>query len=363
MKVSKIELIKQSTPLKKPFKTALRTAYAADEMIVRITADTGEVGYGAAPPTAVITGDTIHSIAGNIEEFIAPRLMNQDLDEIENLLHTVSSVLVNNNSAKAAVDMALYDLWAKKNKAPLYKLLGGSRSKLETDITISVNAPEEMADDAHDAVQQGISMLKIKVGNDAKLDLDRVTAVRERVGKDVLIRLDANQGWTRKEAVRIIRQMEDMDLQIELVEQPVKAHDLEGLKFVTDQVETPILADESMFSARDALKILEMRAADLVNIKLMKCGGIYQALKINAIAESYGVECMLGCMLESSIGITAAAHLAAAKKNITRVDLDSALLLAENRVIGGVQYKGSEITLGVGFGLGIEGIQLSTEYV
>ncbi|WP_134703913.1 dipeptide epimerase [Ammoniphilus sp. YIM 78166] len=356
MKIKQIELLKQSTPLKKPFKTALRTAYTADEIIVRLTADTGEVGYGAAPPTAVITGDTLESISHNIEDFLLPRLVNQDMDELESLLHTVSSALVNNTSAKAAVDMALYDLWAQKHNAPLYQLLGGARSTLETDITISVNAPEEMADDAANAIDQGICMLKIKVGNDVHLDLERVKAVRERVGKNVLIRLDANQGWNRKEAVRIIRQMEDMDLRIELVEQPVKAHDLEGLKWITDRVDTPILADESMFSPRDALKILEMRAADLINIKLMKSGGIYQALKINAIAESYGVECMIGCMLESSIGITAAAHLAAAKKNITRVDLDSALLLAENRVVGGVQYNGSEMTLGKGNGLGIEGL-------
>lgn len=356
MKIEKVECIKRSTPLKKPFKTALRTAYTADEIIFKITADNGEVGFGAAPPTAVITGDTLHSIVLNAEEFIIPRLIGQDVIHLESVLHTVNTVLVNNTSLKAAIDMALYDLWAKKHQAPLYQLLGGTRPKIETDITISVNSPEEMAEDAATAINEGIRILKIKVGNNAKLDFERVKAVRERVGSDINIRLDANQGWERKEAVKIIRQMEDAGLQIELVEQPVKAHDLEALKFITDRVDTPILADESVFSPRDALKILEMRAADLINIKLMKCGGIYEALKINAIAESYGVECMIGCMLEGPIGITAAAHLAAAKKNITRVDLDAPLLLAERNVIGGAQFNSSEITLGLESGLGITDI-------
>ena len=353
MKIEKVEYFKRSNPLKKPFKTALRTAYTADEIIFKVISENGEIGFGAAPPTAVITGDTLHSIQWNAEEFIIPRLIGQDITHIESLLHTVNTTLVNNTSVKAAIDMALYDLWAKKHHAPLYHLLGGTRNKIETDITISVNSPEEMADDAAAALNEGIHILKIKVGNDAKLDFERVKTVRERVGNDIKIRLDANQGWERKEAVKTIRQMEDAGLQIELVEQPVKAHDLEGMKFITDRVDTPILADESVFSPRDALKILEMRAADLINIKLMKCGGISEALKINAIAETHGVECMIGCMLEGPIGITAAAHLAAAKRNITRVDLDAPLLLAETNVVGGAQFKGSDIVLGPEYGLGI----------
>ncbi|HJV44890.1 MAG TPA: dipeptide epimerase [Bacillota bacterium] len=357
MRIVKIECLNQSTPLKKPFKTALRTATHAQEVIVKIETDTGQVGFGAAPPTAVITGDTIDSISHNIKEYIAPRLLNQSIEDFEILQREIRLSSIHNSSAKAAVDMALYDLWAKHYQTPLYRLLGGrSTKRLETDITVSVNSPEEMAVDAANAVVQGIRILKMKVGLDAKLDFNRIQAVRTQVGDDVLIRLDANQGWAPKEAVRVIRQLEDADLGIELVEQPVKAGDLEGLKFVTEHVMIPILADESMFSPQDALRILQMRAADLINIKLMKCGGIHQAIKIHAIAEAYGVECMLGCMLEGSIGITAAAHVAQALPNITRIDLDAALLLATTTVQGGIRYQGGQVILPDGIGLGIEGL-------
>ena len=171
------------------------------------------------------------------------------------------------------------------------------------------------------------------------------------------LRLDANQGWTPKEAVRGVRRLEDAGLDIELVEQPVKAWDIEGLKFVTDNVETPIMADESMFSPHDAFKILSMRAADMINIKLMKCGGIHNALRIVSIAEACGVECMVGSMIESKVSITAAAHLACAKKNITRFDLDAVVLLAEDPVVGGLKVEIPTVILPNKPGLGIERIE------
>jgi L-alanine-DL-glutamate epimerase-like enolase superfamily enzyme len=210
-----------------------------------------------------------------------------------------------------------------------------------------------MCRDALQAREKGLRILKLKVGNDWEQDILRVLEVRKIVGDQLKLRLDANQGWTPKEAIRVIGTLEDKNAEIEFVEQPVKAMDYEGLKYVTDHVSTRIMADESLFSPGDALRLLRLRAVDLLNIKLMKCGGIHNALKINAIAETFGVECMLGSMIESKISLTAAVHLAAAKKNITMVDLDAAVLLAADPVVGGFHkelpffYPGSAPGLGI----------------
>jgi L-alanine-DL-glutamate epimerase-like enolase superfamily enzyme len=166
--------------------------------------------------------------------------------------------------------------------------------------------------------------------------------------------VDANQGWNAKDAVRIISAMEDKGLSIDLVEQPVNAHDFEGMKYVTSNVYTPILADESVFSAQDAIRIIQERAADLINIKLMKTGGIYEALKICGIAESFGVECMTGCMLESKLAVSAAAHMAAAKGIITRNDLDGPALCRFDPYQGGPIFDGPNITMPDAPGIGIE---------
>ena len=322
MKIAKIETSEIMIPLVTPFKTALRTVENVHDVIVRITADTGEEGFGEAPPTAVITGDTLGSIKCAIDDFIAPSLVGMDIDDIDGIMKQLHGCILKNTSAKAAVDMAVYDLFAKSCKKPLYKVLGGSRKEIETDLTISVNDIDEMVADSLKAVKEGFKILKIKVGKDGSRDIERISAIRQAVGPDIKLRIDANQGWDSKEAVRIIHKLEDLDIGIDLVEQPVPAHDFAGMRFVTSRVETPILADESVFSVQDAVRIIEERAADLINIKLMKTGGIYEAQKICALAESYGVECMIGCMLESKIAVSAAAHLAAARGVITRADLD-----------------------------------------
>ena len=206
------------------------------------------------------------------------------------------------------------------------------------------------------AVKLGYKTLKIKVGKDSKKDMERMKAIRKAVGYNVKLRIDANQGWKPKEAVYTLKKMEDAGLDIEFVEQPVIAHDLEGLKFVTDNVTIPVLADESVFSPMDALKILQMRAADFINIKLMKCGGIHNALKICSMAEIYDVPCMIGCMLEGKVSVNAAVHLAAAKSIITKIDLDGPVLCKEDPIEGGAVFNGCKITLNNDPGLGIKKI-------
>ena len=353
MKIVDIKTGRISVPLKTPFKTALRTVTAVNDTIVQIITDTGQVGFGEAPPTGVITGDTTGSIEGAIAAHIRPALVGMDMDDFEDVLIKLNACVVGNNSAKAACDMALYDLFGQNLTAPVYKLLGGGKASITTDITVSVNEPAVMAEDSKKAVALGYKTLKIKVGTDARADLERMKAIREAVGHGVDLRIDANQGWKPKEAIRLIGQMEDAGLNIEFVEQPVHRLDFGGMKQVTDNVATPILADESVMSPMDAFTIMQMRAADMVNIKLMKTGGIYNALKICAAAEVYDVPCMIGCMLEAKVSVTAAVHLAAAKKVISIIDLDGPVLCSEDPVHGGAVFKEWEISLPDAPGLGI----------
>lgn len=354
MKIKEIEIGEIFVPLATPFKTALRTVKNVEDVVVKITADTGEIGFGEAPPTAVITGDTKGSIICAIRDFIRPAIIGMEIEDIDGIMAQLNSCIQKNTSAKACVDMAVYDLYGKRFHAPLYQLLGGYRKEFETDLTISVNPIDEMVKDSLAAVKRGYRILKIKVGKEGIKDIARISAIREAVGGDVKIRVDANQGWTAKEAIQILSAMEDKGLNIELCEQPVKAHDLDGMRAVTKAVYTPILADESVFSAEDAVEIIRTHAADLINIKLMKTGGIYHALQICSIAETYGVECMIGCMLESKISVSAAAHLAAAKKIITRADLDGPSLCKTDPFEGGPDFIENRIVMNDLPGIGIQ---------
>jgi L-alanine-DL-glutamate epimerase-like enolase superfamily enzyme len=345
-----------SIPLKKPFRTALRSTAAVYTNILEIQTDCG-TGYGEAPPTAAITGDTDGSIRDAITSRVFPAITGMNVSDLNDAISAAETSCVGNPPAKAAVDIALHDLWGKLNGLPLYRLLGGAAREIETDYTISLNQPDEMARDAAEALGCGYRALKIKVGGDFRLDIERLRAVRGAVGAEALLRVDANQGWLPKEAIRSIKAMEDLGLGVELVEQPVPYYDMEGLKRVTDSVDTPVLADESVYSARDALRLISMRAADMINIKLMKSGGISGALRICAMAESAGMECMIGAMMESKVSVTAAAHLAAARRVITKYDLDPPILCAEDPVRGGASYSGPSISLPDAPGLGIDMIE------
>ena len=357
MKITKVRLGRISVPLRVPFKTALRTVNSVEDVIVEIHTDTGHIGYGEAPPTGVITGDTTGAIIGAIQDHIGKLILGREVDEFEDLLQVVQKSMVHNSSAKAAVDMALWDLYGQLYNIPVHKLMGGSKKQIVTDLTISVNDPEVMVKDALDAVARGYDCLKMKVGVSPELDVARLSAVRKAVGNDITIRIDANQAWTPKQAVKILNSMQDQGLDIELVEQPVKAHDFEGLKYVTERSYVPVLADESVFSPEDAMTIMKMGAADLINIKLMKCGGLYNALKIASAAEVFGVECMIGCMLEAKIAVNAAVHLACARNIITKVDLDGPVLCSEDPIIGGAVFNEKIITVSDEPGLGIKGIE------
>ena len=357
MKITEVRLGRLHAPLRVPFKTALRSVDRVEDILVELHTDTGAVGYGEAPPTGPITGDTAGGIIGAVRELIAPALIGQEVDAFEAVAARVQKAGVHNTSAKAAVDMALWDLYGQLHGIPVHKLLGGARRQLVTDITISVNPPEQMAADARDAVARGYDCLKVKVGADPALDTARLAAVRAAVGDGVCIRIDANQAWSPRQAVRILNEMQDKGLALELVEQPVPADDLEGLAYVTRHSWVPVMADESVFSPADALRIMQHRAADFINIKLMKCGGLTNALRIAAAAEVYGVECMIGCMLEAKVAVNAAVELACARSIITRVDLDGPVLCSVDPVVGGAQFDEKVITVSDAPGMGICGVQ------
>jgi L-alanine-DL-glutamate epimerase-like enolase superfamily enzyme len=362
MKITDIETFRMVVPLKKPFKTALRTVKVAETVVVKMSIESQIVGWGEAPPTLVITGESADSIESAIQLVIKPFLVGKSILNYESVLDGMDTLLIHNTSAKAAVDMAIYDALSQHCKLPLYQFLGGYRNQLETDFTVSVNSPSEMAEDAENYMKEGFRILKIKVGKDSiGQDIERIKEIRKRAGKGIKIRLDANQGWSAKQAVAAIHQMEDMGLDIELVEQPVHKDDIAGLKAVTDSVDTLIMADESVFSEKQALHILQTRSADLINLKLMKSGGIHKAAKINALAEVCGVECMVGSMIETKIGISAAAHFAASKKNITRYDFDAPLMLAQERVDGGITYDGRFISFIEQPGIGIHHVHTGKE--
>lgn len=358
MKITEIRFGMLRVPLKTPFKTALRTVEAVEDIVVAVHTDTGQVGYGEAPATAVITGDTHGSIIEAISKFIAPRLIGQEVANLNRITQLIQSALEKNTSAKAAVEIAIYDLFGQLYGVPLYKMLGGGDPVITTDITISVDYIDKMVADSISAVDRGFESLKIKVGKDIGVDIERVKAIYAAVEGRALLRLDANQGWSAKQAVYAISMLEDAGVRLELVEQPVKAQDLDGMKYVTERVHTPIMADESVFGPTEVIDLIRMRAADIINIKLMKTGGLSNAIRIADIAALYGVECMIGCMLESSISVAAAVHLAVAKANaITKVDLDGPSLCAFNPVDGGVLFNESEITVTDAPGLGIREIR------
>jgi o-succinylbenzoate synthase len=357
MKIVDIRLAMLRLPLRTPFKTALRTVERLEDIVVQVRTDTGHLGHGEAPPTAAITGETLASLKEAIQAYIVPRLLGRDLDDIDALSQAVRGAIADNTSAKAAVDMALYDLHAQLQGLPLYRLLGGSDAPLISDITISVGDTEKMIEDATQALARGFTALKIKLGKQPETDIERVLAIHAAVGQRASLRLDANQGWSAEQTVHTLQALERAGVMPELIEQPVPAHDIEGLRYIVERVQTPVMADESAFGPEQVRWLLEQGAADIINIKLMKAGGIARALRMADIAAEYGVPCMMGCMLESGISVTAAAHVAAARPHTIRfIDLDGPALCAIDPLDGGARFDGAHIDLPQSPGLGIDAV-------
>jgi len=353
MKITKIETKRLKAPLHTPFITSLRHVKALEDMVVLIHSDDGTIGYGEGAGTPVITGETLGSICATIE-YIAPHLIGKEIDDFETLLTTIHSLILNNTTAKSALEMALYDLKSKHENVPLFQMLGGRKKTFRTDITISLNSINKMIADTQKALLLGYDTLKIKLGENPKKDMERMLAIHQSIGKDVQLRLDVNQAWTPKESVAFLLALEKKGIIAQCIEQPILADDFKGLKYIKERVQTPLLADESVFSLKDAKRLLQMQAVDYINIKLAKTAGISQALKLADLCKSYEVKCMIGCMLEGPIAIAAAVHVASAKADtITMLDLDAVSLLSSHPVKTSIEFNESHIQLDETAGLGV----------
>lgn len=354
MKIINIRTSILKAPLKNPFITSLRRVDTLEDLVVIIECDDGSLGYGEGAPTPVITGETMGSMIACIE-YIKPHILGREIEDFDTLLGSVHKLILKNTTAKSALEIALYDLKAKSLKLPLYRMLGGSKTTFNTDITISMGDIDKMISDSLNAVRLGYDTLKIKIGDNPQKDVARVVAIHAALDKHIKLRLDANQGWTAKESVTLLHTLEKQNIIAEFIEQPVAADDIEGLKYIKERVQTPLLADESIFSVKDARRLLEMQAIDYVNIKLAKTAGITHALELADLSHAFGIKCMIGCMLEGPISVAAGVHVASAKADvITMLDLDAVSLLASHPVNTSIVFNESEIILSTDAGLGVQ---------
>jgi L-alanine-DL-glutamate epimerase-like enolase superfamily enzyme len=323
-----------------PFVIA-RGGYAAhDNVVVRITDRDGIEGLGEAAPNRFY-GESIATVAAAVEQF-APVLGSADSWSLEAIESSLNRALRGNGSAKSAISAALHDIIGKRLGVPVYRLWGLDPSDAgESSFTIGIADNDGLRQRVADAAQYPI--LKVKLGTDRDTEIVRV--VRD-AAPDKRLRVDANAAWSASHAVKMIDFLADHD--VEFVEQPVAQHDIEGLRFVRSRSKLPIIADESCLVATDVPRLAG--AVDGVNLKLAKCGSLREAIRIVHTARSFGMSVMAGCMIESSLGISAVAQLAPL---LDHADLDGAALLAEDPFTG-TTIDGGKIRLPDGPGLGVK---------
>ncbi|KQL54221.1 mandelate racemase [Heyndrickxia shackletonii] len=352
MKITKAEIVGIHLPLKEPFIISYVTYDFMPSIIVKLETDDGLVGYGEAVPDENVTGETFFSVIEVLKHQLLPAIMGESPFSIEKIHDMMDSRIHANSSAKAAIDIACYDLMGKYTNKPIYELIGGKyHNELTFAKVLSIEEPEIMAHKAKEALALGYSSLKLKVGFDLFKDLERIKAVRQAVGYEVPIRVDVNQGWknysTAAQALPLLE-----PLRISWLEQPIKMGDINGLAELRKKTIIPIMADESVHNTFELLEIIKKNAADKINIKLMKSAGIYPALHMAKIAEYAGLSCQVGSMVESSIGSAAGYHTAMARKNITSTELTGPLLFSKD--IGNLEYRIPNVILSGKPGLGVE---------
>jgi L-Ala-D/L-Glu epimerase len=362
--IESLTIHRRSIPLKRPFVTAVRRAYTLDAVLVEVRDSDGRSGWGEAPTSWRVTGESAESVTAAVTGPLIEAVMGASTDDPDALSVALERAAVRNSSARMAVDCALYDLAARAQMVPLYRYLGGSAAKVRTDMTLSaaVTASDlaELLRIACEHVGEGFNTLKIKVGAGGD-DVATLIELRNTVGADVRLRVDANQGWSPEQAVQIVQSLEDAGVGLEFVEQPVRRDDIDGLAFVTSRVQTPVVADESVWTSRDLREIVKSQAADMINIKLAKTGGLREALALSSAAREHGMGVIVGCMSEGYVGIAAAAALASAiddgaEDKSRPHDLDGGMWLTRSDVDGGVVYNGDCVVLGDAPGTGIIGL-------
>jgi L-Ala-D/L-Glu epimerase / N-acetyl-D-glutamate racemase len=351
LKIKDVEVYLFDIPLPTPFRISIGEVKAANDVLVRVITDQGIIGIGEACPFPPITGETQ---ATNVAAAKAVRdmVIGKDPLAIESLLKEMGALVHSNPSAVAAFDMAFFDIMGKVAGLPIFRLLGGDKASFETDITTGIDTAEAMVRETKKHADWGYKTLKVKVGTDPDADFSRLQAIREAIGYDINVRIDANQGWTVPQAVYALRKMEK--LRIQLVEQPVLASDMAGLKQVRAESPIPIMADEAVFLPADALKLVRAEACDYMNIKIMKAGGILNSVRIAHIADAANMRCMVGCMLETRIALAAAAHVVSSQSNIVYADLDGNAEHSVDPVIDGFTVKAGILTMNEKPGLGCD---------
>ncbi len=355
MKITDIIIEKARMELKEPFHIAFATIEYGESLLVKVVTDEGYCGYGEAAPMEMVTGDAIDT-AYYVLKLLRNALIGEDPLAADRIHWIMDRTIAGNTAAKCAVDLAVYDIKGKAAGLPVYKLLGGFSNTVQNDTTLSLDSPEKMAAEACERVKQGFNIIKIKAGINVDEDIQAVRMIREAAGTDIRLRVDANQGYTVPDAIKALEGFSKYS--VESAEQCLPASDLDGAKYLKQKgfAGISLMLDESVHSPYDALRAVSMRAADVINIKLMKCGGLYKAEQIYAIAEAGGLSCMVGCMMETRLANTAGLSLAAAKRSIPDADCDSYTIYKEdqNAPAGGFSQKKDIITLSEKPGLGID---------
>jgi L-alanine-DL-glutamate epimerase-like enolase superfamily enzyme len=349
--VRDVEIVPYSLEQKVVFHVALPTVPTSDGLFLRLRTEDGVVGWGEASPYSPVTSETPQTDM-TMASSLAALVRGRDAFSIAKIVDDMDALSPYNTSIKAAVEIALWDVCGKIAGQPVCCLLGKFRETFETDKTVFIDTPQAMAETAREYVRQGFRVIKIKVGESPEKDVERLRVVREAVGNDIAIRIDANQGWSPSDAVRSLHAIEKY--QIQICEQPTPYWDWQGLKHVRDHSSIPVMADESVHSPHDAIEAVRLEACDMINIKLMKSGGILNATRIAHVAGAAGMSCMLGCMAETSLGLTAAAHVVASQGSVVYADLDSSLFVVSNPIAGGMKMDGGTISLTAEPGLGLD---------
>ncbi len=301
-------------------------------VIVTIETDEGASGIGEAVTDIGFFGEPVEEVRSAIDVHLGPRLKGKDPFDRETILNSID--FRGNSCAKAGIDLALHDLIGKVLGVPVCVLLGGKvRRRVPVSVEIAGGPPDGMARFCLSGMEHGIRAFKAKIGGIPEDDVERVAAMRAAAGPGVAIRADANQGYSVKEAIRFCHLAERRGVGIDLLEQPVAAWDLDGMAHVRASVDTLIEADESAYSIHDVINIIRRNAADVINIKIDKAGGLYAAKKIAAIAEAAGLKCVLGTAFGLGPEVAAKLHLAASTVGVTDAVEFTEILLHENLLL------------------------------
>lgn len=333
--VQGIGIYKLIIPLKEPFVISLGAQDDAESIIIVIRAE-NYTGFGECSPYMSINGESIDTCF-IVAQYLANALKGKNALDIKECTREMDAIIYGNHSIKSAFDMALYDIAAQHAGVPLYKFLGGDNTKtLSTDYTISIGDAKKMADDAAKYKQLGFPVIKVKLGESTHKDGERIHLIREAIGYEIPVRIDANQGWDFKTAISTLKELERYNIQY--CEEPIPRWDFMRLRKVRKKSPISIMADESCCDHHDAKRLIDLKACDMINIKLGKSGGIYDALKIIALAEKEKMEMQMGGFTESRLGMTAFAHLALSSEYIMHYDFDTPLMFTEDPISGGMTY-------------------------